>query len=169
MRASPNCIDVIKHFEVCRLVAYADPRTGGAPWTAMWGATGADIRPGDTFTQAQADARLISDVGEFEADATRALRVVVTQGMFDAFVDALYNIGHGTPKRDGLIVLRSGMPSTFLRLMNQRGFDGARDALGKWVSPGTNVEHGLHRRRVADQALFDGDSAALAIAKGDAA
>ena len=169
MKASPNCIAVIKHFERCRLTAYPDPKTGGAPWTAMWGATGAGIGPGSVFTQAQADARLLADVALHETDADRAILVRVTQGQFDAFVDALYNIGHGSAQRDGLIVLKSGKPSTFLRLINQGGFDGAREALGKWISPGTNVEHGLHRRRVADQALWDGDSAAAAIAKGDAA
>lgn len=169
MNASENCIAVVKHFESCRLVAYADPHTGGAPWTAMWGATGAGIGPGSTFTQAQADARLINDIGERERDINAAVKVTLTQGQFDAFCDALFNIGHGSRQRDGLIVLRSGRPSTFLRLINQGKFDAARNELGKWVSPGSNVERGLHRRRIADQALFDGDSGASAIAKAEAA
>jgi lysozyme len=169
MKASPECFAVIRHYESLRLKAYPDPGTGRSPWTVGWGATGPDIGPSTVWTQQQADDRLTSDVALREADVNNALLVAVTQGQFDAFVSALFNIGHGSPIKDGLIRLRSGYPSTFLRLINQGGFDGAREALGKWVSPGTSVEHGLHRRRVAEQALWDGDSAAVAIAKGDAA
>lgn len=169
MKVSPNCYAVIKHFETCRLKAYPDPKTGGDPWTVGWGATGPDIDRSTTWTQLQADNRLVWDVGLREADANNAIVVPVTQGVFDGFVSALFNIGHGSPLKDGLIRLRSGYPSTCLRLLNGGQVDLAREALGKWVSPGTNVEHGLHRRRVAEQALWNGMSAAVAIALGDAA
>jgi lysozyme len=169
MKASPDCFAVIKHFEECRLRAYPDPGTGSSPWTNGWGATGEGIGPGTEWTQLQADNRLIWDVGLREADANNAIIVPVTQGIFDAFVSALYNIGHGSPIKDGLIRLRSGYPSTCLRLLNGGQPDLARDALGKWVSPGTKLEHGLHRRRVAEQALWEGYSAEVAIARGDAA
>jgi lysozyme len=169
MRASPNCYAVLKHFERCRLKAYPDPKTGGAPWTCGWGETGLDVGPNTVWTQPEADERLTVAVALREDDVNANARVALTQGQFDAFVDALYNIGHGSPAKDGLIRLRSGYPSTFLRLLRASDFHGARDALGAWVSPGTNVEHGLHRRRVADQALWDGMSADEAISLGDAA
>lgn len=168
MKASANGYAIIKHFELCRLKAYPDPKTGGAPWTCGWGATGG-VGPNTRWTQQEADDRLVADVALRESDVNNAVRVVITQGQFDAFVSALFNIGHGSPIKDGLIRLRSGNPSTFLRLLNSENFALAKDALGQWVSPGTNVEHGLHRRRVAEQALWDGDTAAVAIAKGDAA
>lgn len=168
MKASANCYAVTKHFEQCRLKAYPDPKTGGAPWACGWGSTGG-VGPNTRWTQQEADDRLVSDMAERESDVNNAVTVILTQGQFDAFVDALYNIGHGSPAKDGLIRLRSGYPSTFLRLLNGGNYLLARDALGKWISPGTDVEHGLHRRRVAEQSLWDGDTAAVAIAKGDAA
>lgn len=168
MKASSNCFDVLKHYEQCRLKAYPDPRTGGVPWACGYGET-SGVTPSTVWTQQEADSRLIASVALREADVNNAVTVVLTQGQFDAFVDALYNIGHGSPVKDGLIRLKTGYPSTFLRLINQGGFDGARDALMKWINPGTKVTHGLLRRRTADRALWDGLSAAEAIALGDAA
>jgi lysozyme len=169
MKASAACFDVIKHFEQCRLRAYPDPGTGSSPWTVGWGATGEGIHAGVEWTQLQCDNRLVWDVGLREADANNAIVVPVTQGIFDAFVSALFNIGHGSPAKDGLVRLRSGYPSSCLRLLNAGHADQACEALGKWVSPGSSVEHGLHRRRVAEQALWAGHTAAEAIALGDAA
>ena len=167
MDAGPNCIAVVEHFEGCRLRAYPDPKTGGVPWTIGVGATGAEISPGVVWTQQQADDRLAADLAERADDATNALLVTVSQGQFDAFVSALFNIGHGSPIKDGLIRLRSGYPSTFLRKLNAGDYSGARDQLLLWVSPGSSVEHGLMRRRKAETALWDGASGLDAIAIGD--
>lgn len=168
MKASSNCLDVIKHFETCRLKAYPDPKSGGLPYTCGWGAT-AGVTPATVWTQQQADDRLIADVAVRESDANNAIHVTVTQGIFDAFVSALYNIGHGSPIKDGLIRLRTGYPSTFLTRLNKGDYDGACDALGYWVSPGSSVEHGLRKRRTAEQALWVGATGAEAIAAGEAA
>ena len=51
--------DLVKYHEGLRLVSYQD--TGGV-WTNGYGATGADVVPGLTWTQAQAEARLDSDL-----------------------------------------------------------------------------------------------------------
>ncbi|HID1023608.1 TPA: glycoside hydrolase family protein, partial [Klebsiella michiganensis] len=40
MQISNNGIALIKRFEGCRLTAYPDPGTGGAPWTIGYGWTG---------------------------------------------------------------------------------------------------------------------------------
>lgn len=164
MKASANCFDVIKHFEGCQLRSYPDPKTGGAPWTCGWGATGNEIGPGITWTQQRADARLVSDVSLREADANNAIRVPVTQGRFDGFVSILFNVGHGSPLKDGIVRLKSGYPSTLLSKLNAGDFVGAGDQFARWVSPGSNVENGLRIRRVAERALFDGATAAEAIA-----
>ena len=68
-------IALIKRFEGCAQLrrdgmveAYPDPGTGGEPWTIGWGATGQGldlgekIGPGTTWTQAQCDERLSSDL-----------------------------------------------------------------------------------------------------------
>lgn len=167
MKASPDCFAVIKHYESCSLKAYPDPKTGGAPYTAGWGATGPGIALGTVWTQQQADERLSADIALRESDANNAIHVPVAQGQFDAFVSALFNIGHGSPIKDGLIRLRTGYPSTFLSRLNAGNYDGACDALGAWVSPGSAVEHGLRRRRTAEQALWIGATASEAIAAGN--
>lgn len=168
MRASPNGIAVIKHFERCVLNSYPDPKTGGDPWTIGWGATGPGIVKGLVWTQLQADNRLATDVLEREMDSSSAIRVAVTPGQFDAFVSILFNVGHGSPTRDGIIRLRSGYPSTLLRKLNAGDYAGSRAEWLKWVSPGSNVTRGLRRRRTAEQALWDGLDAQQAIALGNA-
>lgn len=154
MQVSKAGYDLLKKFEGCDLAAYPDPKTGGEPYTCGWGATGAGITPGTVWTQAQADARLVHDVERFEAMANNAIQVPVTQGQFDAFVSILFNVGPGSAKRDGIIRLKSGMPSTLLRMLNARDYDGCADQFSRWVSPGSNVERGLKRRRAAERTLF---------------
>jgi lysozyme len=167
MKTSADGIAVIKHFEGLFLKAYPDPKTGGEPWTAMYGATGPDIRKGMVFTQEQADARLSADLASRESDATQAIRVPMSQGQYDAFVSILFNVGLGSPAHDGIVRLKSGYPSTLLRLLNETNYLGARSQFAAWVSPGSNVEHGLRKRRRAEQALWDGLSAVDAIALGE--
>lgn len=168
MKTSADGQTVIKHFEQCRLVAYPDPKTGGAPWTCGWGTTGPDVVRGTVWTQAYADQRFAEGLEGFEDDATNAIRVPVPQGVFNAFVSILQNVGHGSPVRDGIIRLKSNYPSTLLRKLNDGDLPGAREQWAKWVSPGSNVEHGLRKRRRSEQALFDGLNAAQAIIIGEA-
>lgn len=167
MKASPNCYIVIEHTESCKLKAYPDPKTGGAPWTCGWGSTGLDVRPGTVWSQDYANSRLIIDVERREAIANNALTVPMDQGQFDCFVDMIYNIGAGAKGvRDGIITLKSGTPSTFMRKLRTLDYDGAHDQIIKWVSPGSNVERGLRRRRTMDQALWRGLDGAEAIRLG---
>lgn len=167
MKAGTNCFDVIKHFEGCRLTSYPDPKTGGKPFTIGYGATGAEIGPGVTWTQTRADLRLSGDVSLCEADANNCITVAVTQGQFDGFVSILFNVGHGSPVRDGIVRLASGYPSTLLSKLNAGDFAGAGDQFARWVSPGSAVEHGLRKRRAAERALFDGATGAQAISIGE--
>ena len=166
MRSSPTCRRLWEHFETCVLAAYPDPKTGGAPWTIGWGATGPGIGPGVVWTQLQADNRLLWDIAEREEDATAAIHVPMKQGQFDAFVLILGNIGHGSPMRDGIVRLASSYPSSLLRLLNAGDYAGARAQFIRWVSPGSTVANGLKRRRATEQAVWDGLDADAAIAAG---
>lgn len=167
MITGPNCIAVIKHCETCALKAYPDPKTGGAPWTIGWGATGPGIERDTSWSQAQADARLTADVAEREDDANQAIKMTMTQGQFDAFISILFNVGHGSPAKEGIIRLKNAYPSTLLRKLNAGDYLGCRDEFARWVSPGTNVSHGLRKRRRMEQGLFDGLDATQAIAIGE--
>ncbi|MGJ7613943.1 MULTISPECIES: lysozyme [unclassified Variovorax] len=155
MKTSKVGVDLIKRFESCRLVAYPDPKTGGAPWTVGWGATGAGIGPGTIWEQSQADERLMRDIGEREDLVSAAVTVPLTQGQFDAMVSIVFNVGQGSSSRDGIIRLKDGRPSTLLRKLNAGDYAGASLAFDSWVSSGSNVEKGLRRRRTAERAVFE--------------
>ena len=167
MNISQNCIDLVKHYEGCRLRAYADPKTGASPFTVGWGATGEGIDHATCWSQPQADARLLADLASRVSDANQAIKVPVSQGQFDAFVSILFNVGHGSPIKDGIVRLKSSYPSTLLRLLNGYQYQAARDQFIRWCSPGTSVTNGLRKRRRAEQALWDGLPAAAAIVIGE--
>jgi lysozyme len=155
MKVSQAGIDLIKEFEGCHLDAYPDPKTGGDPFTIGWGATGPDVYEGLTWTQEQADERLARDVEAREAIVNEAVTVDLTQGQFDAMVSIVFNVGYGSKRRNGIIKLRSGEPSTLLQKLNDGDYAGAAKEFERWVSPGSPVERGLKRRRDAEVDLFN--------------
>lgn len=155
MRVSQAGLDLIKEFEGCHLKAYPDPKTGGDPWTIGFGATGPDIYEGLTWTQEQADERLVKDVQAREAIVDEAVTVDLTQGQFDAMVSIVFNVGYGSKRRNGIIRLKSGEPSTLLQKLNDGDYGGAAKEFERWISPGSPVERGLKRRRAAEIDLFN--------------
>lgn len=155
MKTSQVGRDLIMDFEGCSLEAYPDPKTGGAPWTCGWGATDPSIGPGTVWTQEQADERFDEHLTMFEGMLNNAITTEITQGQWDALVSILYNVGPGGTKKDGIIKLKSGAPSTLLRMVNERNFAGAAAQFERWVSPGSSVTKGLLRRRQAERKVFE--------------
>lgn len=145
-------------FESCKLKAYPDPKTGGEPWTIGWGHTGPEVHKGLVWTQEKADAEFRNDLAESELHVREAVTVPLTQGQFDALVSIIYNVGPGSRTKSGIIRLKDGRPSTLLWKLNSGDYGGAAAEFDKWVSPGTNVEFGLRRRRAAEKQLFLGGS-----------
>lgn len=167
MKTSQNGLAVIKYFESCRLTAYLD--STGIP-TIGWGHTGPDVRLGMTITQVRADALLVADLAAHESIVMSAVTVPLTQGQFDALVSFCFNVGPGRKgKKDGLVTLANGNPSTLLRRVNASDFDGAKGQFALWNKAGGMVLRGLIRRRAAECALFIGASGADAIALGRSA
>ncbi len=95
MQTTSDCHKIAHHFEACVLRAYPDPGSKtGDPWTIGWGHTGPDVYKGLVWTQTQADAAFIKDIGRFEIDVNTLLGWrVVPQNHFDALVDFAYNVG----------------------------------------------------------------------------
>ncbi|HCO3755892.1 TPA: lysozyme [Escherichia coli] len=143
MKTGSNGISLIKQFEGCRLKAYPDPATGGAPWTIGYGHTGNDVRPGMLWTQVQADSALISDLAQCERSISRLVKVNLTQNQFDALVSFVFNVGSGN--------LQS---STLLRKLNSGDYKGAADEFLKWNKAAGKVMNGLVARRAAERELF---------------
>jgi lysozyme len=156
MKTSQAGIDLIKHFESCHLKAYPDPKTGGAPWTCGWGET-RGVTPDTWWTQEEADRKLAESIASFENIVHKNVTHAMTQGQFDAFVSIIFNVGPGNQWKDGICRLKDGRPSTLLRKFNAGDIGGCETEWLRWVSPGSNVEKGLRRRRMAELALFRGE------------
>lgn len=143
MKTGSQGISLIKQFEGCRLNAYPDPATGGAPWTIGYGHTGNDVRPRMVWTQVQADSALISDLAQCERAVSRLVKVNLTQNQFDALVSFVFNVGSGN--------LQS---STLLRKLNSGDYRGAADEFPRWNKAAGKVMAGLTKRRAAERELF---------------
>lgn len=161
MKINDAGLAIIKHFESCELESYPDPKTKGPPWTIGWGHT-SGVVSGDKCTPQQADEWLLEDVATFERMISENILVNLDENQFSALVSLIYNVGPGritTPARagkDGVLVLKHGPPSTLLRMLRDGKYEEASNQFLRWVSPGSEVERGLRRRRVAERALFLG-------------
>lgn len=147
MQTSHEGIALIKGFEGCRLTAYPDPGTGGAPWTIGYGWThpidGKPVKPGMTIDQETADRLLKTGLVSYENDVLKLVRVKLTKGQFDALVSFAYNVGS-----------RALSTSTLLKKLNAGDIKGAADEFLRWNKAGDKVLNGLTRRREAERALF---------------
>lgn len=145
LTALDHALALVKRWEGCRLEAYPDPGTGGAPWTIGWGSTGPGIRKGVTWTQAQADARLAEDVGDFMAGVQEAVRVQLWPHELGALTSLAYNIGLSAFRR-----------STLLRKLNSGDRKGAAAEFGRWNRAGGREMRGLTKRRADERRVFKG-------------
>src|SRR5438067_4902133 len=146
MRPGQSCTNIIQQFEGCAkrrsdgsFEAYPDPGTGGDPWTIGWGSTGADIKKGLVWTQAQCDERFAQHLAEFGEGVAAAIGgAPTTQHQFDAMVSFAYNVGLGN--------FRS---STLLKKHNAGDYAGAAAEFARWNKAAGKVLPGLTRRRAA--------------------
>ncbi|AGQ28770.1 muraminidase [Serratia liquefaciens ATCC 27592] len=144
MQISNAGISLIKEFEGCRLKAYQDSVgvwTIGYGWTQP--ADGRKIGPGMVIDQARAERLLKCGLVQYEQGVNQLVKVIITQGQFDALVSFAYNLG-----------LRSLSTSTLLRKLNAGDKQGAADEFGKWVNAGGVRLNGLVKRREAERKLF---------------
>ena len=133
---------LIKRFEGCRLKAYK-PVPTEKYWTIGWGHSGPDVREGQTITQMEADAMLLSDCQRF-ADAVDdpaccPLTARLNANQRDAQISFTYNSGTGCLK-------------TLCRGRTLAQICGAMALYDK--SNGKPLA-GLTRRRRAEQELFN--------------
>lgn len=153
MDISPGGLLFIAGWEKYMSVPYKDE--GGR---TTWG-YGHLQKPGEIppkfISQQDALALLKSDAAVFVGLSNKAVRVSLNQNQFDAFVSILFNVGPGVPKvKDGIIMLKSGKPSTLLANINARAFGAAANQFLAWDKVDGNVSLGLQRRRTAERQLF---------------
>jgi GH24 family phage-related lysozyme (muramidase) len=149
----PSCgVELIKRFEGCHLKAYPDPLSGGKPYTVGWGSTkkkdGSPFSLGEIISQEEADGLLIYQLDT--AYMPSLTKIPYFNEMSDEQVGALlsfaYNLGARFYGSEGF--------ETISRRLRNREWDLIPDALLLYRNPGSNVEEGLKRRRVAEGALW---------------
>ena len=146
-------VSLIKQFEGCHLTAYPDPLSGGRPYTIGWGSTrkmnGSPFELGEQITQQEADELLLFQV---ERDFLSALEKIpvwpeLNQNQRGAILSFAYNLGAGFYGAAGF--------ETISRVLREKRWDQIESALVLYRNPGSNVEAGLKRRRLAEAALFN--------------
>lgn len=156
-RVSQKGIDLIHSFENCKLEAYPDPGSAdGNPWTIGWGSTGADIKRGTKWTQAQADARFATDLAKFEDGVNMLLGASpTTQNQFDALVSLAYNIGLDI---DADTIAEGLGDSSLLKAHKAGDYEKAASKFIAWRFNDGREMKGLVRRRKAEAALYRGEA-----------
>jgi len=148
-------IALIKEFEGCHLTAYPDPLSGGEPWTIGYGTTrysgGVPVKKGDKINAIEADMLLRLEVDHI---ASKLRTTIPHWGeMADhqkcALISFAYNLGTGFYGAKGF--------ETISKRLREKDWAGVPDALLLYRNPGSNVEAGLKRRRIAEGDLWGRD------------
>lgn len=143
MRISEQGVRLIKRFEGLRLTAYKCP-TGY--WTIGWGHT-YGVKAGQKITKEQAEVYLKQDLVVAEDAVDKLVSTPLNQGMYDALVSFVFNLGAVRFKN-----------STLLRRLNQGAYDLVPDEFLRWVygtvDGKTQKLPGLVERRTAEKEMF---------------
>jgi GH24 family phage-related lysozyme (muramidase) len=148
-------LKLIKDFEGCHLEAYPDPLSGGDPWTIGYGTTrygdGRPVKRGDKINAIEADLLLRQEVDRIAAKlrATVPYWAEMADHQKCALVSVAYNLGTGFYGAKGF--------ETISKRLREKDWPGVPDALLLYRNPGSNVEAGLKRRRIAEGDLWGRD------------
>lgn len=140
-RISNAGVDLIKSFEGYRGAPYQDPV---GIWTIGYGHTAGVSAHSDHLTEPEAARLLASDLDSSYAPAVNALRLPLTQHMFDATVSFVYNLGVGMLEPI----------HTFGADLRAHRFNAAADSMLLYHMAGGVSLPGLVTRRAAERRLF---------------
>jgi len=143
---------IVRTFEGCRLTSYPDPGTGGEPWTVGYGSTrinGKAVVPGQIISQQQADSALYTELGLIQSKlaATVPGWSSLNRNRKAAILSFSYNVGANWMGAPGF--------GTISRAFYAANWSAVPGALLLYVNPGTRVEAGLRRRRLAEGVLWN--------------
>jgi GH24 family phage-related lysozyme (muramidase) len=147
-------MELIKEFEGLHLEAYPDPLSGNLPITIGWGSTkdidGSRFELGDKISREKADLLLDQQVKYNYLDVlekTIPFWDEMNDNQHGALVSFAYNLGarfYGSPNFN-----------TISRVLKEKEWSKVPDALYLYRNPGTSVEAGLSRRRIAEGDLWN--------------
>ena len=145
-------MELIKEFEGCHLSAYPDPLTGGLPITIGWGSTkdrkGQPFHLWNEITQQEADALLEFDIRNRFLPALEDIPYwkEMNDNQRGALLSFAYNLGAGFYGGRNF--------NTITRRLKNKEWHLVPEALKLYRNPGTKVEAGLLRRRIAEGKLW---------------
>ena len=142
MKLDKKGINLIKSFEGCKLTAYKVHRNEKY-YTIGYGHYGADVKKGQKISSKRATEILEQDLEKFEKAVNVAVRVPITQSMFNALVSFTYNVGVGALKS-----------STLIKYVNSKEYNKASNEFSKWTKCGGVVLAGLVKRRAKEKKEF---------------
>jgi len=160
MPLTPEGWTLLKTWEGCRLSAYPDPASGGAPWTIGYGHTGTEVMPGLTITQEQAETWLEQDAAEAAGAIERLLSAVaLTPNERDALISFCFNVGAGALERSTLRkrLLAEEAPAVVIS-----------QELPRWCKGPNGPVEGLKRRRAAEVAYAQAKSSSTPVSQAEA-
>jgi len=140
MTPSKDCIDMVKHFEGFKAVAYLCPAN---VWTIGYGRT-KNVKEGDITSMPQATRDLEEELIEFGEQVLSVVDVELSQNEFDALASWTYNLGVGN--------LQS---STLLKKLNTGDNDSVPSEMLRWNKAAGRVLAGLTTRRQAEADLWE--------------
>ena len=139
MKTSKKGIELIKKYEGFSSQAYHCPAgvlTIGYGHTKM-------VKKNDKITKEQAEKLLKEDLVSRELCVEKAVKVPLTQAMFDSLVSFVYNVGSG-----------NFTTSTLLKKLNKGDYVGASNEFPRWNKARKVVLNGLVKRREDERKLF---------------
>lgn len=127
--------------------AYADPATGGSPWTIGWGSTGAGIASDTIWSVGQASDALDRHVRYFVTGLLRLSPSLVhaDDRRLAALISFAYNCGLGNYRI-----------STLKKRVDAGDWEGAATEIVKWNRASGRILPGLTRRRRAESVFLRG-------------
>ena len=146
MKASKDCIALIKHYEGYKTKPYLCP---AHLYTVGYGHVigNGHTLPGSwnrTFTVDEINALLVADLARFERGITNLTTLPLKQCEFDALVSFAFNLGVGCYQR-----------STVRQKINRGNKEAAMQTLLKYNKAGGKILRGLTLRRKDEVRLFN--------------
>jgi GH24 family phage-related lysozyme (muramidase) len=147
-----QALDIIKEFEGFSSKAYYDPHTGALPITIAYGSTrkmnGTPFYIGETITKEEGEKLLIYQLNKEFLPPLQKIPYwnEMNDEMRGSLLSFSYNLGAGFYDADGF--------NTISRNLREKDWKAIPKTLELYRNPGSKVEKGLLRRRIAEGKLF---------------
>ena len=150
----PECgVKLIQEFEDCVLKAYYDPHTGGLPITIGWGSTrrkdGTRFMIGNKITQDEADDLFFYQLRKEFLPKLQKIPYwnEMNENQQGALLSFAYNLGADFYGHSDF--------NSITKVLKNKEWNKVPEKLLLYRNPGTDVEAGLLRRRIAEANLWE--------------